>query len=90
MFEIQSMPSCVFSLCYYEMFCLQFKILPVGLANFYIPSEEKQRAVLDSTSESPPDVHPSRIDRRLEDVRFEGFMRMLDGAVSDAFSITLS
>lgn len=58
----------------------QFKILHVGLANFHIPSEEKQRAVLETTSESPPDVHPSRIDRRLEDVRFEGLIRMLDGA----------
>lgn len=69
---------------------MQFKILSVGLANLYMPSEEKQQAVLETTSESPPDVHPARIDRRLEDVRFEGFMRMLDGAVSATYTITLS
>lgn len=64
-----------------QLFKLQLNISHLGVNNFYLPSEEKQLTVFDSTVKSSSEIVPSRLDRRLEDVSFEGQMRMLDAAV---------
>jgi hypothetical protein len=64
------------------MFCLQLLLLPLGMDNILMPSEEVRQAMYTMSLTEPQPQEEGRRKWRRGELQFEAYMRHLDNAVS--------